>query len=50
VDQEEILIEIKKIQDHQKTTKTLLGKIKKMLCLSPTAALREIEDTIDEKV
>ena len=42
--------EIKGICEERKSMSSLVEKIKKMLCLSPHAALREIEDTIDEKV
>jgi hypothetical protein len=42
--------EVKKILEEKKTMAAVVDKIKKMLCLGPHAALREIEDTIDEKV
>lgn len=42
--------EVRKIMDERKNMNQLVNKIKKMLCLSPTAPLREVEDTIDEKV
>ncbi|OMJ94835.1 hypothetical protein SteCoe_1855 [Stentor coeruleus] len=42
--------EVKKICEERKNVNALMSKIKKMLSLSPHAALREVEDTIDEKV
>ncbi|OMJ92963.1 hypothetical protein SteCoe_4184 [Stentor coeruleus] len=42
--------EVMKICEEKKMVNALMAKIKKMLCLSPHAALREVEDTIDEKV
>lgn len=45
----EVFDHIKKLTEEQKNMSTLVDKIKKMLCLSPHAALREVEDTLDEK-
>ena len=50
VNHKELYEEVKKICEERKNTGKLVEKIKKMLCLSPHAALREVEDTIDEKV
>ena len=50
VRQSDLYDEIKRICEEKKSMNSLVEKIKKMLCLSPHAAIREIEDTIDEKV
>ena len=42
--------EVRRVVDEKKNMNQLVNKIKKMLCLSPSAPLREVEDTIDEKV
>ncbi|OMJ76059.1 hypothetical protein SteCoe_24664 [Stentor coeruleus] len=42
--------EVRKICEERKNVNTLISKIKKMLSLSPHATLREVEDTIDEKL
>lgn len=45
----EVVNQVKKLTEEQKNMNTLVDKIKKMLCLSPHAALQEVEDTLDEK-
>lgn len=46
----DVFNEVKRICEEKRNMNSLVEKIKKMLCLNPHAALREVEDTIDEKV
>ena len=45
----EVISQVRKLSEEQRNMNALVEKIKKMLCLSPHAALQEIEDTLDEK-